>query len=190
MPKIRPRPLRDDELRLWRRVAETATPLRRPVPQHPVIEPAPPEPAPLAKSMPVVPDAGFRIGERADPAGGSVRPLPPPRLDARLHARLRRGKQRPEARIDLHGLTLTEAHDTLIGFVQRAHGGGKRLLLVITGKGQGSFGGQEGRGILRRQVPHWLRLPPLSATVLDIIPAHRTHGGDGAFYVYLCRGRG
>src|SRR6056297_1988710 len=41
------------------------------------------------------------------------------------------------------------------------------------------------RGVLRRQVPHWLALPPLSSAVLDVSPAHRRHGGDGALYVYL-----
>ncbi|MEC7257418.1 MAG: Smr/MutS family protein, partial [Pseudomonadota bacterium] len=43
------------------------------------------------------------------------------------------------------------------------------------------------RGILRRQVPHWLTTPPLAQAVLDFTPAHIRHGGEGAFYVYLRR---
>jgi hypothetical protein len=48
----------------------------------------------------------------------------------------------------------------------------------------------ERHGVLRHQVPQWLRLPPLNALVLQIAPAHRSHGGDGAYYVYLRRARG
>jgi DNA-nicking Smr family endonuclease len=42
-------------------------------------------------------------------------------------------------------------------------------------------------GALRHQVPHWLRLPPLSLAVQQVAEAHLKHGGSGAFYVYLRR---
>jgi DNA-nicking Smr family endonuclease len=38
-------------------------------------------------------------------------------------------------------------------------------------------------------VPHWLSVPPLSGLVLQITPAHQSHGGGGAYYVYLRRMR-
>jgi len=100
--------------------------------------------------------------------------------------KLRRGALRPEARIDLHGLTLAQAKPALTGFVMRAESEGKRLVLVITGKGRAGPGGH---GALRRQVPHWLRLPPLAPLVLETIEASRRHGGAGALYVYLRRRR-
>ena len=84
------------------------------------------------------------------------------------------------------------AHPALVRFILRAQSDGKRLVLVITGKGRP---GDEAvlyptpRGILRRQVPHWLDIPPLAQAVLQVTPAHIRHGGDGAFYVYLKRGR-
>ena len=56
-------------------------------------------------------------------------------------------------------------------------------MLVITGKG-----GVEG-GVLRRHVPFWLALPGLRAFVLAVEPAHIAHGGEGALYVRLRRGR-
>jgi DNA-nicking Smr family endonuclease len=60
-------------------------------------------------------------------------------------------------------------------------------LLVITGKGTRSA--EEERGVLRRQVPLWLRSPQLRETVLGFETAGPAHGGEGAFYVRLRRAR-
>jgi DNA-nicking Smr family endonuclease len=65
-----------------------------------------------------------------------------------------------------------------------------RLVLVITGKGKAKS--QPGPiparvGVLRHQVPQWLRLAPLRPLVLHVEPAHRRHGGEGAYYVKLRR---
>jgi DNA-nicking Smr family endonuclease len=43
--------------------------------------------------------------------------------------------------------------------------------------------------VLRHQVPHWLNSMPLKPHVLQIAEAHVKHGGAGAYYVYLRRGR-
>ena len=112
----------------------------------------------------------------------------PLRMDARRHAALKRGKLAPEARIDLHGMTLAQAHGILTRFILDAAATGKRLVLVITGKGRGSGDGER-IGALRHQVPQWLNLPPLSARVLQVTRAHVRHGGEGAYYVYLSRAR-
>lgn len=143
----------------------------------------------------------FRIGSRnkADPPKHDLQPdlatmlrAAPPRVDGRTHQRLKAGKLRPEARIDLHGMTLAQAHPVLVRFLISAHGGGKRLVLVITGKGKDRDDGGVmpiRRGVLRHQVPHWLHTPPLAQIVLQITPAHYRHGGDGAYYVYLRKPR-
>jgi DNA-nicking Smr family endonuclease len=96
----------------------------------------------------------------------------------------------PEARIDLHGMTLAEAHPELIRFVLNAHADAMRLVLVITGKGKDrDDGGPIPRrmGALRHQVPQWLRLLPLGPVVQQVAEAHARHGGHGALYVYLRR---
>jgi DNA-nicking Smr family endonuclease len=101
-----------------------------------------------------------------------------------------RGKLQPEARIDLHGMTLAEAHPELIRFILNAHAQGLRLVLVITGKGKrrDDLGPIPNRiGALRHQVPGWLHLPPLGPSVLQVTEAHQRHGGSGAYYVYLRR---
>ena len=139
--------------------------------------------------------APFRIGERARAIGGTAAgaPLPDeaaPALDRKAQRALARGRVAPQARLDLHGMTLDRAHPALAGFVRRAHADGLRLVLVITGKGRPDDGTEviaRPRGVLRRQVPAWLAQPPLAALVQRIAPAHRRHGGEGAFYVHLRR---
>jgi len=89
-------------------------------------------------------------------------------------------------------MTAERAHSALIGFVGSAHAQGLRLVLIITGKGRPETGHMSERrhpGILRSSVPHWLATAPVRAKVLQIAPAHRKHGGEGAYYVYLRRQR-
>lgn len=158
-------------------------------------------PEALPQEKPVVnePVRPFRMGEKAQTVLGhdlspsiserlSAAPL---RMDAKAFARMNRGKLAPEARIDLHGLTLAEAQPELIRFVLNAHAQGMRLVLVITGKGR-DRGEDHGPipqrpGILRQQVPRWLHQPPLGPAVLQVAEAHLRHGGSGAYYVYLRR---
>jgi DNA-nicking Smr family endonuclease len=74
----------------------------------------------------------------------------------------------------------------------RAHGQGRRLVLVVTGKGKHRDDGGPipvRQGVLRHNVPHWLRMAPLGPLVLQITEAHLRHGGGGAYYVYLKRQR-
>jgi DNA-nicking Smr family endonuclease len=103
-----------------------------------------------------------------------------------------RGKIKPEGRIDLHGMTMSQAHPALVGFILNAHDAGKRLVLVITDKGKDRDDGGPipvRHGVLRHQVPQWMALAPLKSLILQVTPAHLRHGGDGAYYVYLRRGR-
>lgn len=190
MSRRKPRRLSAEEETLWRKVTAQAKPLAksRPLPEEPPQE-LPPSPG----SAGFTPQA-FRLGERAVPKPrAAATAVAAPAMDRKAHARLKRGRLRPEARIDLHGMTLAEAHPRLTGFIMRAHEQGKRLVLVITGKGR--TGRDEGGpipthpGVLRRHVPDWLLSPPLGALVLEVTPAHLRHGGEGAFYVYLRRAR-
>ena len=116
----------------------------------------------------------------------------PVQMDKRQFQRLNRGKLDPEARIDLHGMTLAQAHGALNSFILRAQSKGLRLVLVITGKGRTAS--DDGpiprrRGALKHDVPQWLRMAPLGPIVLEIREAHIRHGGAGAYYVYLRRRR-
>ena len=187
----RRRSLYPEELDLWQAVARTARPLHGLSMPHPVtidLTGAPGE----SKKHAAIPR--FRLGEKAAPfrADQSL-PSPGIQMDAKAFTRMSKGKLAPEARIDLHGMTVSEAHPELISFILRSHSEGLRLVLVITGKGKPGpdFGPIPQRyGVLKHQVPNWLRMPPLGAAILQVSDAHLKHGGAGALYVYLRRSRG
>ncbi|MBM3612471.1 MAG: DNA mismatch repair protein MutS, partial [Alphaproteobacteria bacterium] len=138
--------------------------------------------------------APFRIGAAARPLAAPAPPAhkAPDAPDRRMAERLRRGKEGPEARIDLHGLTLAEAHPALVAFIVGAHAAGLRVVLVITGKGRDRDEGgpiPTPRGVLRHHLPRWLAQPPLARIVQTATPSHHRHGGEGAWYVWLRRAR-
>ena len=112
-------------------------------------------------------------------------------MDRNIARQMRSGRMDPERVLDLHGCRRTEAEQRLRNFVLGSRTSSRRLVLVITGKGQRTpkklHDGE--KGILRRHVPEWLSSPPLDRHVLYFGPAHPVHGGSGAFYVYLRRMR-
>jgi len=106
-------------------------------------------------------------------------------VDSRTMDRLRRGRLRPEARLDLHGLTQDKAHRALDQFIAEAQSSGIRSIVIITGKGRVSEGG----GVLRNQVPNWLNASNIRPSILAFSPAQPKDGGSGALYVLLRRRR-
>ncbi|MFV0384994.1 Smr/MutS family protein [Paracoccus sp. (in: a-proteobacteria)] len=200
----RRRGLTPEEGELWSRIARTAKPMHPAGPQ-PVPRPLPEPLWPTAPSghRPTPPVSGpavsgpeIDIGRMAAmPPASRFAHAPTPaerlasvalRMDHKTHKRMTKGKLRPEARLDLHGMTLAAAHPELIAFILSCHAAGRRLVLVITGKGRGDHGPLPTRpGALRHQVPVWLHQPPLAAVVQQVTAAHYRHGGEGAYYVYL-----
>src|SRR5262245_11921228 len=114
--------------------------------------------------------------------------LPPPLapLGRRMRTRVARGKEAIDGRLDLHGLTQSEAHAALLRFLRAATARDARLVLVITGKGGR---GDVERGVLKRQVPQWLNLPEFRALIIGFEQAHVAHGGEGALYIRVRRTR-
>ncbi|MGL5734221.1 MAG: Smr/MutS family protein [Beijerinckiaceae bacterium] len=176
------RTLTRDEKKLWVHVQRSVTPFtgRR-------IEDVPDDPTP-----PPTPSPAPRITPTA-PVKAQKPPPPPPLapIEPQILKRIRRGTHGFDGVLDLHGLTQAQAHDALLGFLHARHTQGARLVIVITGKGAAgpTFDPDRERGVLRRMVPHWLRLPDLRSLVLGFETAAAHHGGDGAFYVRLRRSR-
>lgn len=197
MSRRRPRGLSEEDRALWRKVAESTVPMRAeptsPKPQTPATPPAPRPPAKqptVSKGTEHRPLAPFRIGEKATGQHRGPTAEPPPAMDHRLHRKLKGGKLSPESRLDLHGYTLAQAQPRLTQFILDNAEDGRRLVLVITGKGRGDDGPLPVRsGALRHAVPHWLHSLPLKSVVLQVTQAHQRHGGEGALYVYLRRRR-
>lgn len=172
------RPLTAEDRRVWAEVARSVRPLGARV----MPPPGPPRPE-AATAAPEARGAGTALSPRQPPRVPGLVPL-----ERRAARALSRGQMRPDATLDLHGLTQAEAHARLTRFLQRAQQLGHGLVLVITG--QGGAGGAAGeRGVLRRVVPLWLRLPHLRGVVLGFEEAGPRQGGAGALYVKLRRGR-
>jgi len=192
---MKKRRLTSEEAELWKRVTEQTSKLHpdRPLPELPLsITESPRKPI---KFEP------FNVGSRSTPPKPKHDVLPnlsdqigksPVTMDRKSFTKMKRGKLGPEGKIDLHGMTVDQAHPALIRFLLRAHADGKRLVLVITGKGKAKpdTGPIPVRlGVLKHQVPQWLKLAPLGQIVLQVSEAHISHGGTGAYYVYLRRNR-
>jgi DNA-nicking Smr family endonuclease len=99
-----------------------------------------------------------------------------------LLRKLRRGQLSVEAELDLHGMNVPAARESLYGFLSRAQTTGLRCVRVIHGKGLSSRGRQP---VLKGKVNLWLR--QLDA-VLAFCSTRPVHGGTGAVYILLKRG--
>jgi DNA-nicking Smr family endonuclease len=166
--------LSDDDRVLWNLVARTAKPLKGTTAvgsAELAVQPKPaqPPPTPFVAGSPDAPKKKVQHVSHA---------LDEPTLD-----KLAKGRLPIEGRVDLHGLTQDEAYSLLFSFLHRAHAGGVRYVLVITGKGSSSGGD----GVLRRAVPAWLSTPAFRPLVSSHDHAARNHGGSGALYVRLRR---
>ncbi|MEZ5788473.1 MAG: Smr/MutS family protein [Xanthobacteraceae bacterium] len=134
----------------------------------------------------VAPPDHLREASRPGRAGPAPTPKLAP-LPRRERQRLARGRSAIEARLDLHGMTQAQAHAALLRFVQNAQAQDARFVLVITGTGARGSAGE--RGVLRRQVPLWFELPEFRRYVVGFESAHIGHGGEGALYVRIRRGK-
>jgi len=180
------RSLSPDEEDLWSLVARTVRPLR----PQPAAGKAPQvTQVTIEAAAPSAVRAPARATKRVAAGEPKVAPRPasPPALSPIMRKekqKLARGHDMIDARIDLHGMTQTEAHAALRSLLQRCQADGAKFVLVITGKGLSNepFGG---RGVLRRQVPQWLALPEFRRYVAGFDVAHAGHGGEGALYVRL-----
>ena len=104
-------------------------------------------------------------------------------IQQKLMSKLKKGLIPFEAKIDLHGATVNQAGKELQSAIDQAHAEGMRCVLVVHGRGKGSF---DNKPALKTHVNHWLRESP---KVLAFYTALTRHGGTGAVYVLLKRQR-
>ncbi|MUM78452.1 DNA mismatch repair protein MutS [Pseudodesulfovibrio sp. F-1] len=107
-------------------------------------------------------------------------------LDIKTFQQLKAGSLSVAAHLDLHGMTLLQAREGLLFFIRESYLQGHRCVLVVTGRGINSPGGQ---GILRRETETWLTRDPLKRVVLAFCTAQPKDGGAGAIYVLLRKHR-
>lgn len=169
----RGRDLTPDEKKLWRHVAAHVK-ARKPLPADEEAQ-APRTPSP-AKTTRAVASATPR------PSAPSRTAASPP-ADRGGEKRIRRGKLEIGATLDLHGHTQESARSTLVRFLHAAQARGDRTVIVITGVGRA------GQGVLKQRVPEWLAEGELRGRIAGYAQAHRSHGGAGAYYIFLKRPR-
>ena len=180
------RKLSSEELKLWEKVAKSTLPLSEK--NYSEIESVSnneaPRGAPLKGMKFQLKDGKTRRKEVFSNTSQKVK------MDMGTFSKLKKGKLEPEASLDLHGMNLEQAYQALLNFIISAHNTQKRLVLVITGKGKNSDPGYaipQRNGVLRSQVPMWLKEAKLSNLILQVEQSHRRHGGLGALYIYLRR---
>ncbi len=104
-------------------------------------------------------------------------------IDASSSKKLRTGKVEIDATLDLHGMTQQSAFSSTLSFIKTAVLKKHRTILIITGKGT------EGRGVLRSQLPIWLKSEICAPHIVAFDQAQAKDGGSGAFYIRLRRDR-
>lgn len=96
---------------------------------------------------------------------------------------LRRGLLPIDGRLDLHGMTVTQAKEALLAFLRLMRGRNERCVLVIHGKGERFPGG----GVLRGEISAWLAQGRAREHVAAFATARDDDGGEGAVYIALRR---
>jgi len=176
---MRAKPPAPDGHALWQRVAETVRPLKGTSARSRMTSSAPPPPFEFTPRTPVVPAA------RQNGPGET--------LDGGWDRRLRRGVVAPDVTIDLHGHTLLSAQAQLEAGLAAAILRGARLILLVTGRPPRERGeridGRPVRGAIRASVGDWLHGSRHAGHVAAVRNAHPRHGGAGALYIVLRRGR-
>jgi DNA-nicking Smr family endonuclease len=108
-------------------------------------------------------------------------------FDRDIDRGLSRGKVSPDAKLDLHGLTLAAAERAVARFLEEAAARDCKVVLIVTGKGLREEAGRFVGGRIRAEFVGWLNRPENRARVRGVRLAHLRHGGSGAFYVLLRR---
>ena len=191
MVKKTPKSNAEEDRALWEKVTRSLTPLKsekhnfaellnqdkkqsdvKPLKQNKVkvrtygLGPAPKQPLPKTAK------AHLELGQVVD-------------VDKSTADKLKRGRMKVDATLDLHGMTQNKAYGALSDFIARAYDKGHRCVLVVTGKGIW----REGGGVLKEQVPKWLNQPGNRTKILSISHAIQRDGGSGAIYVLIKRRR-
>jgi DNA-nicking Smr family endonuclease len=88
----------------------------------------------------------------------------------------------PEKKLDLHGLRADDAARQVVTFVRAAQREGKRVVLIVHGRGQRSAGGV---GVLPDVVLETLSRGGAAPVVRAFMSAPQRQGGAGAVVVFL-----
>ncbi len=97
----------------------------------------------------------------------------------RIMRELKRGKISIESRLDLHGQTVEQAHQSFMRFIHHSRQARQCCVLIIHGQGYRSPGGIP---VLKQHIDYWLQQHDAVLAYCSALPRD---GGKGAVYVLL-----
>ncbi|PWQ97411.1 Smr/MutS family protein [Leucothrix arctica] len=156
----------------------------KPLPAVNRVELRPPQPRP--KVRPVhdeqesAPDILSDYGEVEEVTAETVLSYCRSGIQNRLFKRLRQGKLLISEEVDLHGLSVKQAKQVLLDFIQLAYPMEGCCVCIVHGKNNRSKRGQA--PVLKQYVNHWLLQHP---RVLAFHSAQPRDGGSGSVYAIL-----
>jgi len=104
--------------------------------------------------------------------------------------KLKKGKMPIDKKIDFHGLSIEKAKSKFFYTINECFYSNKRCILFITGKGMKQTNKNTTdiklfHGKIRENFKEWIFEKEVISKILNVAPAGFSHGGDGAFFVYL-----
>lgn len=100
-------------------------------------------------------------------------------LQLKTQKQLRQGKISIDDHLDLHGLSINEARELLLEFIDFAQQQKIRCVLLIHGKG---YRADSDQPVLKNKINNWLRQHP---AILAFSSAQPRDGGNGAVYILI-----
>lgn len=178
----KPPKLNEEDVALFRRETHRVTPL-----SHDKVVPVRKRPAPLPRQTHLQETQVLQDMLSADFDGAEIETgeellFARGGLQHGLLRKLRRGQFSINAQLDLHGMTVVEAHAALGQFLVHCQAINARCVRIIHGKGYGS---RHKQPVLKGKINTWLQRRD---DVLAFCSARPVDGGTGAVYVLLKRG--
>ncbi|MDH3315885.1 MAG: Smr/MutS family protein [Gammaproteobacteria bacterium] len=164
----------DDDTDLFRRAAGRVRPLQSDRVQH---EQRRPRPTPSDRAHAASPEGDRDPYVTDTPSAHGPLFYASPGVQHKLMRKLKRGQFDIEDELDLHGMRVKEAGQTLESFLSKCSNHGRRCVRIIHGKGL-----RTGGSVLKENVAQWLRL---RSDVVAFCSAQPNDGGTGAVYVLL-----
>jgi DNA-nicking Smr family endonuclease len=171
----------DEDVELFRAAVKRVTRLQHRGATLPRRRPPPVPRQTLADEERVLQDALSLEFDPEDVEFGDELHYARPGLQRGVMRKLRRGQFSVRAELDLHGLTVAEAHEALGDFLSACRIRDQQCVRIIHGKGHSS---PAKRPVLKGRLNGWLRQRD---EVLAFCSARPIDGGTGAVYVLLRR---
>lgn len=177
-----PKDVSEEDKALFRKMMEDVKPLNQKAKVSYKTVPTPRQPYSREQEKTAIPSYNLSDAYPNTVHADSILSYHQASLPFRRFRQLKLGQIPWEARLDLHGLSLSEAKSQLCQFIEQQIQLGHRSLLIIHGKGS-----RQGESpILKNHVNHWLRQFPQVLAFHSTLPRD---GGSGSLYVLIKRAR-